>query len=405
MAKGRRQFLKSVGAAAAVAVPAAAQVASTAPIGVGLIGCGGRGSYLARITDQLGAQEGVKIVAVADIYQPRLERTATRYKAKGYRSAAELIADPEVKIVIVATPDRLHPIHAIAAARAGKDVYSEKPPTHWQQFDKLKELVRTVRENKVVYQMGTQRLADPVWRQAAASISRGDLGKPVHVQMGYFRRGDSGERGMPIDDPNARPGVGLDWEAFLADAPQQDFSVSRFFQWRMFLDYSGGPCTDNNVHFLALMIKALGLQFPKRVVALGGKYVFNGDREVPDTFDMIAEYPNGLNFTFMGTYANDVPVDTVIRGTAGTFTLNGAADARVEPLPGVQKRAIEFGHGLDVNLEHMRDFLQSVRTREKPQGDIELAYSTQVLLNMAMQSFVQGKVAEFDVEKETIRLL
>jgi predicted dehydrogenase len=341
-------------------------------------------------------------VAVADAYQPRLERAATRFGAKSYSTSTELVKDPDVQVVIVATPDRLHPYHVLEAVRAGKDVYSEKPPAHWQQFDLLKEMVSEVRRSGRVYQMGTQRLADPVWRQAAAAIARGDIGKPVHVQMGYFRRGDSGERGMPIDDPNARADVGLDWNAFLADAPKKPFSTSRFFQWRMYMDYSGGPMTDNNVHFLSLMLKALNLKFPSRVVALGGKYVFNGDREVPDTFDMVAEFPEGLNLTFMGTYANETPVDTVIRATKGTFTMRGEADSVIEPLPGTAGPRRELGHGIDVNIEHMRDFMRAVRTREQPQGDIELAYRTQVLLIMAMRAFLERKVATFDAAREQI---
>jgi predicted dehydrogenase len=143
---------------------------------------------------------------------------------------------------------------------------------------------------------------------------------------------------MKIDDPNARPGPDLDWDAFLADAPKVPFSITRFFQWRMYMDYSGGPGTDNDVHFLSLMIKALGVKFPARVVALGGKYIYNGERQVPDTFDMIAEYPEGLNLTFMGAYGNDVPVETVIRGTEGTVRIAAEDVSVVEPLPGIDRR-------------------------------------------------------------------
>jgi predicted dehydrogenase len=403
----RRTFLTSL--ASAGAAGAAAQQSppqdrdARKHLRVGLIGAGNRGSYLARASEQLGKQgEDLEIVAVCDIYQPRRERIATRHKAKEYKRSSDLVRDPNVDVVLIATPDRLHAHHAMEAIRAGKDVYSEKPVTHWEQFDLLKELVKTVREHKAVYQMGTQRLGDPTWRQTAEAIRKGGIGKPIHVQMGYFRRGDSGERGMPIDDPNARPGPDLDWEAFLADAPHKPFTPSRFFQWRMYMDYSGGPGTDNNVHFLALMIKALGVQFPARVVALGGKYVYNGEREVPDTFDMIAEYPEGLNLTFMGTYGNDVPVETIIRGTEGTVRIEGEAASAVEPLPGINRRRTILDRGLDVNVEHLRDFYRAVRTREKPQGDIELAYYTQVLLIMSMRSFLERKVATFDAASEQI---
>ena len=208
---------------------------------------------------------------------------------------------------------------------------------------------------------------------------------------------------MPIDDPNARPGVGLDWEAFLGDAPAVPFSISRFFQWRLFMDYSGGPCTDNDVHFLAPMVKALGVTFPSRVTALGGTYIYKSDaeREVPDTFDMIVQYPGGPNFTFLGTYANDTPVETVIRGNEGTIRL-AEAGLVSEPLAGLQHSRREVPH-VNFGPEHMRDFIRCVRTREKPQGDIELAYRVQTLITMAMRSYVEGKVASFDAAAEQIR--
>ncbi len=402
----RKQFLKTAGLAAS-AVPASsslrAQAPQTgAPLGLGLIGCGNRGSALAQAATKPGQDMNARVVAVCDIYEPRLERAAQRFSARYYRRSAELVNDPSVNAVIVGTPDRLHVYHALEAIRAGKDVYCEKPITHWQQFDKLKELVAEVRRTKAVFQMGAQRLADPVWRQAAELIARGDIGKPVHVQMGYFRLGDSGERGMPIEDPNARPGASLDWEAFQGDAPRRPFSITRFFQWRMYMDYSGGPITDNNVHFIALMIKALGLKFPRKVAALGGRYLFNGERDVPDTFDTIFEYPQGLNFTFLGTYCNDTGLETVVRGTEGTLRVEEMGLV-ANPLRTSKKPRREMVRQ-DMTAEHMRDFLRCVRTREKPQGDIELGYAVQTALTMAMLSYTESKIARFDPDTETIRL-
>jgi predicted dehydrogenase len=144
--------------------------------------------------------------------------------------------------------------------------------------------------------------------------------------------------------------------------------------------------------------------FPSRVTALGGTYVYKSDaeREVPDTFDMIVQYPGGPNFTFLGTYANDTPVETVIRGNEGTLRL-AEAGLISEPLAGFKRPRREVPH-VNFGPEHMRDFVRSVRTREKPQGDIELAYRVQTLITMAMRSYVEGKVASFDAASEEIRL-
>jgi predicted dehydrogenase len=293
--------------------------------------------------------------------------------------------------------------HALEAVRAGKDVYCEKPLTHWAQFDKLKELVREVRARKTVFQVGAQWVSDPMWTRAAEQVRKGEIGKVIHAQTGYCRHGDGGERGMPVDDPQAQAGRGLDWNAFQADAPRRDFDVSRFFQWRMYLDYSGGPATDLYPHPLTRLLKALGVGMPKKVVAVGGKYFYNGERDVPDTFDMLIEYPEGLTVAVLGTIVNDTGIDTIIRGSEGTITFSGDARLSFAPQPGSKKswRVISTdrtGH------EHMQDFLRCVRTRERTKCDIELGYVVQVPLIMAMQSHVSGKVAYFDAAAEEIRL-
>jgi len=398
----RREFLA---ASAGVAATARAQEARTKKekLGIGLIGSGGRGNGLTGDVDRL-RREGfpAEIVAVCDVYRPRLEKTAKRFNAKPYSSSKELLQDPNVDAVFIATPDRLHVHHALEAVRAGKDVYCEKPLTHWGQFDKLKELVKEARARNVIFQVGTQRTSDVMYHMARTQIQKGAIGKPIHVITGLFRQGDWGERGMPIDDPNAREGPDLNWEAFLADAPKRPFDVSRFFRWRMYMDYSGGPVTDLYPHFLAPVVMALGLGFPKRVAAIGAQYAFHGEREVPDTFDMLAEYAAGVTVAVLGSQGNGSNIDPVIRGTAGAITLR-ESNVYVEPEPPTDKRKIDMP-SYNCVLEHIRNFLTAVRTRKKPNADIENGYRTQTALIMAMQSHLARKVAVFDEDSEQIRL-
>jgi len=372
---------------------------------VGLIGCGSRGSYLGQVLKELReAGENADMVAVCDVYQPRLERASTRLQAQAYKDTWELLRDPEVDAVIIATPDRVHVYNALEAVRAGKDVFCEKPLTHWAQFDQLKELVREVRRHKTVFQVGTQWVSDPIWERGADLIRKGRIGKPVHAQTGYFRHGDQGERGMRIDDPNATPGPELDWEAFQADAPKRPFSVSRFFQWRMYLDYSGGPVTDLYPHPLARVLRALDPGLPKKVVAVGGRYCYNHERDVPDTFDLLIEYPQGLTVAVLGTIVNNTGLETVIRGTEGTITFTGKDGLAVEPQPGVQRGSTGIS-SRRYDADHQRSWLQAIRTRGKPCADLELGYITQVPLMMGMLSFVNNKVAVFDAATEEIHLI
>ncbi len=409
----RRAFLARSGAAflgaAGIGGRASGQgPASTTPLKVGLIGAGGRGSYLADAAIRTGDAE---VVAVCDIYQPRLEKAATKLKARSYPRSAELLRDPAVQAVIIATPDRHHIPNTLEAIRAGKDVYVEKPICHWAQFDLLKQLVHENRKLKRVVQVGTQFVADPVWEAARDRIAAGAIGKPVHAQTSYFRHGDWGEAGMPVDDPNAKPGVGVDWDAFQADAPRHPFSASRMFRWRLYLDYSGGPVTDVYPHMITPLYKALNPGFPSKVVALGGKYLYDGEREVPDTFDMLVQYPKGLTVAVLGTLVNDSTVDPVIRGSEGTM-FREEEKITFEPQPKAKGLKEELpnqliggpGHHDLLGEAHLQDFFNCVRTRKTPRGDLEIAYIVQIPVIMAMLSHLRGKVALFDADKEEIRL-
>ena len=402
----RRHFIQAVTTtAASSSAAAAARGAGSGKdrIGVGLIGCGSRGSHLAKVVKQL-SEDGEKadVVAVCDIYRPRREKVARRFSARGYRTSSELLEDPRVDAVIVATPDRVHVYNSLEAVRAGKDVYCEKPLTHWRQFDKLKELVREVRDRQTVFQVGAQWASDPFWLKAAELVRQGAIGKPVHAQTGYFRHGDRGERGMRIDDPGAKPGKDLNWDAFQADAPQRPFSVSRYFRWRMYMDYSGGPSTDLYPHPMTRLFKVLGVDFPKKVVAVGGKYVYDGERDVPDTFDLLIEYPEGLTVAVLGTIANETGLDTVVRGTEATLTFEESALV-IQPQSATGKPRRRERLRRDVP-NHMGNYLECIRSRGKPNADIEISYRVQVPLMMSMLSFVEGKVACFDASDETIHL-
>ena len=214
-----------------------------------------------------------------------------------------LLADPRVDVVCIARPDRLHAPQTIDALKAGKDVYCEKPLTHWSQFELAKQIEATANETGGWSRSGTQHMADDNYPEIIRLIHEGIIGKPVHVECSYFRRGDWGER-MPIPDPNAQPGPDLIWERFLGDAPKVDFSVSRFFQWRMYWDYAGGPATDLLVHTFTPVFCILELDFPERVLGGGGNFQY--DREVPDQCNIIADYPGGPSVVMMNSLSNHI---------------------------------------------------------------------------------------------------
>jgi predicted dehydrogenase len=212
---------------------------------------------------------------------------------------------------------------------------------------------------------------------------------------------------MPIPDPNAKPGPDLDWEEFLGDAPKVPFDVRRFFSWRMFLDYAGGPCTDLFPHVFTPFVSMLGLKFPSLVVASGGIFKYdNYGREVPDTFNMCVDYPERVSIVLVCTLANEYHTEPAIRGDEGTITLqNPAWEGGFDTVTLIPKKGEPTkvpGEKPNSTLAHWKNFLQCVRTGGKPVSDVEFGFHVQTALCMAMLSWLHKKVTTFDPAKEDI---
>ena len=159
------------------------------------------------IVNSLKQQGKATPVAVCDVYRPRLEAASKKTGgAKMYMEHEALLADPNVDVVCIATPDRLHAPQTIDAIHAGKDVYCEKPLTHWSQFELAKKVQEAASSKGRLVQVGTQHMADDNYPEIIRLIRSGIIGKPMHVTCSYFRRGDWGER-MPIPDAGAGPAL------------------------------------------------------------------------------------------------------------------------------------------------------------------------------------------------------
>jgi len=408
----RRRFLKTSAAAgaAATAIPSISILAADAKganerIGVGFIGTGGRANAHMNIVKNFQRQGVTEPVAVCDVYRPRLEQAAKKTGAqKKYMEHEALLADSNVDVVCVASPDRLHAPHTIDALNAGKDVYCEKPLTHWTQFDAAKKIEEAAAKNKKLVQVGTQYMADENLPVVKKMVKDGVIGKPVHVQCAFTRRGDWGER-MAIPDSNAKPGPDLLWERFLGDAPKVDFSVSRFFQWRLWWDYAGGPSTDLLVHTFTPVFAILGLDYPARVFGGGGTFQYN--REVPDQCNIIADYPDGPSVVMMNTLSNHVPTDTMIRGTDGVIIWKSLQSRdgkgiRIVPFAkGAKEQFLPWKGKGDTN-KLWGNLLECVKTRETPACGIDMAVRVQAPLSMGILSHRQSKVANFDFDKSEI---
>lgn len=420
----RRQFLKNTGAAitfgsALYLTGKAFAAESQSPnerIRIGLIGAGARGcSHLEMLQWMKEQGDNIEITAVCDIYKPHLVRAAQKYNVKAYSSHQELLVDKNVDLVCIATPDHHHAWQAIDAIQAGKDVYCEKPVAHWRQFEVTKKLAQTVAKSNQVFQLGTQAMSDSVWHQMKKLVKEGLIGQPLYAETGFFRIGDWGEKDMPVDDPNARPGPDLNWEAFLGDSPVRDFSVDRFFRWRLFMDYAGGPVTDLYPHCLTQVVDIMGVSFPQAVTALGGIQRYDYPlREVPDTFSLIAQYPEKAVITVMGTQGNDYNAGNtrgagqrcpVIRGWDGSLIIKDNKEIVFVPIcvKGAKLPQQFPIQAAEDNVAHWRNLIECCRNRSKATwSPMDLAFRTQTVLQMAMASYLQKKTARFNPEKQTI---
>lgn len=414
-ASNRRDFLRTSAVTAATAAAAGVfqpkftiadegSKGANERIGVGFIGTGSRFQTAhALCVAELQKQGRCEAVAVCDIYRPRVEAAAQQTGGKVYRDHKELLADPRVDVVCIAAPDRHHAPLAIEAIRAGKDVYCEKPLTHWSQMDLARQVGEEAQKHNRIVQVGTQYVADDAYAKVRELLKKGVIGKVVQVQAGYFRRGDWGER-MVIPDANAKPGPDLDWDKFLGDAPKRPFDVSRFFQWRMYWDYAGGPATDLLVHVFTPIFCILDLDYPERVLGGGGTFQYN--REVPDQCNIIADYAGGPSVTLMNSLSNFTPVDTIIRGTNGVIKFGNiehlGKGIRVVPADHGAKEIVVPWNGAGDTLKLWSNLLDCVRSRKQPYCPIDLAIRVQAPLNMGVLAHRESKVAKFN--KQTMKI-
>lgn len=435
----RRDFLRNAGALGIAASPLSrAALASKASgktsskvvgandrINVGVIGCGGRGTYVAKQFAKAGETHNARIAMVCDVYQKRVNENARSHNVKGTLDYREILSNPEIDAVIVATPDHWHAPVAIAAMDKGKDVYLEKPMCH--TIDEAHMLVQTVKETQRVLQVGSQTTSGDQWAKAKKAIADGAIGKMLMSQGSYHRNSITGEWNWPIDKeagPDATGENHIDWKMWLGKAPSRPFDADRFFRFRKYWDYSGGIATDLFYHVVApLNICWTEPQFPAKVMASGGIYEFKDEREVPDTFHLMGEYPRGHSVVLSSSMANSQHIPGLIRGHAGTIVMvdhgmfEGATDhitLKPERVRGSNpnesgyidpKWPEKFGADKEITVPveqkdimqvHVGNFLDCMRSRQKPTLDVETGARAQVLISMAVQSYRQGKVLYFD---------
>lgn len=416
----RREFVRAVPLLGLGALPARSKGGAVrAPgandrIQVGVIGVGGRGAYLAREFAAIGERDqSCRVVAVSDVWEKRRREVAAQLGCEGHLDYRELIHRSDIDAVVIATPDHWHARMALEAMDRGQDVYLEKPMCH--TIEEARQLANTVRESGRVLQVGSQTTSSDQWHKARKAIAEGMIGEMIMSQGSYHRNSIEGEWNWTIDPAAGPEGKGdnyIDWKMWLGPAPRRAWDPDRYFRFRKYWDYSGGIATDLFYHVVAPLNICWGrAQFPYRVVGSGGVYAFR-DREVPDTFSLLAEYEQGHSLVLSSSMANGQHIPGLIRGREGSIIMveHGRFEGYAPHITVVpEKRVIGEAYRAKFGEEaihipvaetprwaHMQNFLGCVRSRQKPVLDAETGFRAQVTITMAVESYREGRVLYWD---------
>lgn len=365
-------------------------------LGLGVIGCGERGRGVMRLFLK---QPGVQAVAVCDIYGEMIDRAQQIAPgAQAFTDHRKLLELREVDIVLIATPDHWHAQNTIDALNAGKDVYVEKPLT--LKIEEGPEIVKAARVNERICQVGMQQRSGPHYIQAKQEyIDSGRLGKVTlartwwHGNQYHLRKAPERLRQKPSN---------LDWARFLGPVKWREWDPQQYWNWRAYLDFGGGQITDLFTHWIDVVHMFLGQDIPVSAVAAGGVYVYKDGRTAPDTINVLLEYPNDLTATFEATLAPGLRGAAVeFVGTEGRLWISRsrfefqAAEKGAQPV--IVKAPSE-----DSTSDHVANFLECVRTRRLPNGDVLIGHRSAQASHLGNIAYLQKRRVRFDPIHEEI---
>ncbi len=396
----RRNFIKTAGAAALTTslftgkLRGANDKVNIAFIGLGRMGSGNLG-YAAKVP-------GFQTVAVCDVYQPTLERAQAQARKLGFEDVKaikdfrEILADKSIDAVNISTPDHWHAYMTVEACKAGKDVYVEKPACVY--IDEGPKMVEAARKYKRIVQGGTMQRSGAFFQKAREIVKSGELGDITFCRT--FQAG-SGKKEGEGNPPDTEPPAGLDWDLWLGPAQKRPFNANRWGvgdRWstfRYFWDYAGGAMTDWGVHLLDIVQFAFDEVMPVSLSAQGGKFYVTDNTETPDTMMATYHYPD-----FVGSYesrtTNPFPLyndtyGTAFHGTKATLMVNRGGYAVYPAAKGGEVRQEHNRELAEMNVPHWKNFLECIRTRQKPISEIETCVrssATCILANLALRHSV-----------------
>jgi len=413
----RRQFFKysSTALGAAVAVPyiipssvlaRAASVPAGGRIVMGAIGLGGQGT---RDMQNFMGHNDVQVVAVCDVAADRRNKAKSLVDANygnsdcaAYADFRDILARSDVDAVLIATGDRWHALAAILAAKAGKDVYCEKPMSITVAEGRV--LADTVRRYGTIYQCGTQRRSMRTFAFAVQMARSGKLGK-LHTLHSYVRAGGS----CGLQPPQPVPD-GFDYDMWLGPAPYTPYNPNLVSStWKNHFDYSGGMVTDWGAHCNDLAQWANDSELTGPVEYEGSaEFPSDGFCNVPIHLSLTATYSNGVKLVLHEHKKRPVwPTENTelavkFEGTEGWVYVDDGGNVDAEPKSLLQDRRFAPQHWTDSAnwAGHHRNFLDCVKTRGRPIAPAEIAHRSTSTCHVANICLRLGRKVRWNPETE-----
>jgi predicted dehydrogenase len=407
--QSRRFFLGAATAAAATRVWGANDKVQVGFIGYGLIG--------AQHVFDFKNQRDADCMAMSDTFQPRMEEGARVCgpNTRQYADFRKLLDDKDVNAVVVSTPDHWHAMHTMMACAAGKDVYVEKPMTLFVREGRW--MIDVARKHKRIVQCGTQQRSGRHYQSGKKLLNDGYIGKVHSVRMGSFRNINPGF-GRPTAE---KAPTGFAYDMWLGPAPARPYQPHRgLYHFRWFWDYSGGQMTNLAAHEIDILQWWMNVKGPLSVASTGGRFVLKDDGETPDTQDAIFEYPGftaiwshreGSRGRAFGSLsiARDgwevhpdmkMPPENAVPQFRGQ-PAGGVNRVETKPEPWVAAKK-EPGSSSEQFDLHVRNFLDCIKTRQRPIADVEEGHKTAVACHLANISLRTGRKIRWDADKEEI---
>ena len=413
----RRQFIDrscktATGLAAGLTIlsnPASVYAApANEKIIMAVVGVRGRGSMLA---PSFASRKDCEIAYLCDVNSSlfgsrgKMIADAQGKTPRCVQDFRKVLDDKSVDAMIVATPDHWHVPAAIWSCQAGKDVYVEKPlgQNCWEG----RKLVEAARKYNRVVQVGTQNRSAPYTMAAKKYIADGKLGR-IHLCR-IFNQKEIENFTLAAGDT---PPKGFDWDMWLGPAPQRTYNSMVVNNWHDFWDYSGGDLANDGSHQIDLARWVLGLEYPKSVYSVGGRFDSQGAAETPDTQTVLWEFPN-MTVNFQQTLYTPymLKISPIIRQATDIYPYWPQCCSRIEIYgsqglmylgrhgggwqvfgrPKLQEGVLKDQmKGKFPDPEHQENFVQCIRSRQRPNADVEEGHRSTLWCHYANISYRLG---------------